>query len=275
MLYFIRSTNLIHHRLDESYFVETTGVDTNLLYLFNRIRFFIKMTEVSNDKIFQAIVNFVKDLGDAFASDNHALALYERLIMKTTLVHKEAVEKHVNAFRTFYLASKDAIVSKTPTFTINIFYSAKVYINMNDIFALDMDSDTRSAIWNHIYVISSLLDPTIKDLLPTHKAVVNPVEDMTSNLTNSEEDQLLSKVINKVQQHVTEDTTDPQQAISSILSSDLIPELVGTINAGMSNGTFDLGKMISSVEKMVGSMGGQEGGGDMLKGMMSMLNQKR
>ena len=64
------------------------------------------MTEVSNEKIFSAIVNFVKDLGDSFASDNHALALYERLIMKTTIAHKEAVEKHINAFRAFYLAGK-------------------------------------------------------------------------------------------------------------------------------------------------------------------------
>jgi hypothetical protein len=239
------------------------------------------MTEVSNDKIFAAIVNFVKDLGDSFAADNHPLALYERLIMKTTLAHKEAVEKHINAFRAFYQAGKESIISKTAKFSINIFYSAKVYINMNEIFKIDMDEDTRSAIWNHLYVISVLIDPSVKDSLPTHKAIVsgsNPIDNMTSNLSNSEEDQLLSKVISKVQQHVTEDTTDPQQAISSILSSDLIPELVGTINNGMSNGTFDIGKMISSVEKMVGGMGGGEGGGEMsgmLKGMMSMMNQQK
>ena len=238
------------------------------------------MTEVTNEKIFSAIVNFVKDLGDSFAADNHALALYERLIMKTTLAHKEAVEKHINAFRAFYQAGKDSIISKTPKFAINIFYSAKVYINMNEIFKIDMDEDTRSAIWNHVYVISVLLDPSVKDLLPTHKAIVstlNPLNSMTSSLSNSEEDQLLSKVISKVQQHVTEDTTDPQQAISSILSSDLIPELVGTINSGMSNGTFDISKMISSVEKMVGGMGGGGGGemSGMLKGMMSMMNQQK
>lgn len=187
------------------------------------------------------------------------MALYERLIMKTTLSHKDAVEKHINAFRAFYQAGKESIISKTPSFTINIFYSAKVFINMNEVFKIDMDEDTRSAIWNHLYVISVLFDPSVKDSLPTHKALTtfsNPLSNMTSALSNSEEDQLLSKVISKVQQHVTEDTTDPQQAISSILSSDLIPELVGTINSGMSNGTFDIGKMISSVEKMVGGMGG-------------------
>ena len=234
------------------------------------------MTEVSNEKIFSAIVNFVKDLGDSFAADNHPLALYERLIMKTTIAHKEAVEKHINAFRAFYQAGKENIISKTPKFGINVFYSAKVYINMNDIFSINMDEETRSAIWNHLYFISGLLDPSVKESLPTHKATSNAIDTMTSSLSNSEEDKLLSKVINTVQQHVTEDTTDPQQAITSILSSDLIPELVGTINSGMTNGTFDLGKMISSVEKMVGGMGGADGGemGGMLKGMMSMMNKK-
>lgn len=228
------------------------------------------MSEVPSEKIFSAITSFVKDLGDAFASESHSLALYERLIVKTTFAHKEAVEKHINAFRTFYTASKDNILSKTPSFVENIVYSAKVYINMNDIFRLEMDNDTRSAIWNHIQLISALIDPTIKDIVVTQSKapVISTIEG------DSEEDKFLNKVISKVQEHVTDETTNPQEAISTILSSDLIPELIGSINSGMSNGTFNLGKMVSSVEKMVGGMGGGGEAGEamgMLRGMMNMM----
>jgi hypothetical protein len=228
------------------------------------------MSEVATEKIFSAITNFVKDLGDSFAAESHSLALYERLIVKTTLMHKDAVEKHINTFRTFYTSSKDNILTKTPSFSENITYSTKVYINMNDIFRLEMDNDTRAAIWNHIQLISALIDPSIKDIVITHSRtpIISTIEG------DSEEDRFLNKVISKVQEHVTDETTNPQEAISTILSSDLIPELIGSINNGMSNGTFNLGKMVSSVEKMVGGMGGGGDAGEamgMLRGMMNMM----
>ena len=219
---------------------------------------------MSDEKIFQAITNFVKDLGDAFASDIHSLALYERLIMKTTMVHKEAVEKHISAFRAFYNSNKENIIAGKPEFSAHITYSQKVFINLNDVFKLEMDEDTCKAIWNHIRVISILLDPSVKDSLPATKSVqLVPVLE-----GDTDEDRFLNKVITKVQSHVSDETTDPQAAISAILSSDLIPELVGSINSGMSNGTFNIGNMLLSVEKMVGSIGG---GDQQTSDAMSML----
>lgn len=228
------------------------------------------MTEAPTEKIFPAITSFVEDLGESFASDNHPLALYERLITKTKLVHKDAVEKHISAFRTFYHANKDVIADCKPEFKENIVYSSKVYINMNDVFKIDMDSDTRSAIWNHLHVIATLFDTTLPKVKPAGGSAIIPLIE-----GESEEDKFLNKVISKVQTHVTDDTTDPQAAISDILSSDLIPELVGTINSGMSNGTFNLGKMLSSVEKMVGTIGaGDPQAGEamgMLRGLMGNM----
>jgi len=227
------------------------------------------MSEAPIEKIFQCLTSFVEDLGESFATDNHPLALYERLITKTKLVHKEAVEKHVSAFRTFYNANKANIAESKPEFTENIVYSAKVYIDMNAIFRLEMDADTRKAIWNHLHVIATLYDPTLPKLAIVPSQTVPLIDG------DSEEDKFLNKVISRVQTHVTDDTTDPQAAISNILSSDLIPELVGTINSGMSNGTFNIGKMMSSVEKMVTGMGGgdpQAGEAmSMLRGLMGNM----
>lgn len=230
------------------------------------------MSEAPIEKIFQCLTSFVVDLGESFASDNHPLALYERLITKTKLVHKEAVEKHVNAFRTFFTANKTNIVESKPEFTEKIVYSEKVFIDMNAIFKLEMDSDTRNAIWNHLRVIATLFDPTLPKVASTAIVSSQPVPLIEGD---SEEDKFLNKVISKVQTHVTDETADPQAAISNILSSDLIPELVGTINTGMSNGTFNIGKMISSVEKMVTGMGGgdpQAGEAmNMLRGLMGNM----
>jgi hypothetical protein len=132
-----------------------------------------------------------------------------------------------------------------------------------------MDADTRKAIWNHLHVIATLYDPTLPKLAIVPSQTVPLIDG------DSAEDQFLNKVISRVQTHVTDDTTDPQAAISNILSSDLIPELVGTINNGMSNGTFNIGKMMSSVEKMVTGMGGgdpQAGEAmSMLRGLMGNM----
>lgn len=228
--------------------------------------------------IFQAIVTFVNDLGEFFAKDSHPLALYERLLNKTTEEHTEAVEKHIAAFRKFCLDNKDNILSKTPVFTDKIQYSPRVYIDMNEIFNLTTDNDTRAAIWQHLLTLQALIDPH-SGALSVLKSNDAKVSDHLPKIEGEgEEGDFLNDIIKKVEHHVTGDTSNPQEAIASIMSSGLITDLVGSLNNGISSGKLDLSKMMSSVQKMVGSMTADMGDSaddpnmSMLNNMMGMLN---
>ena len=109
---------------------------------------------------FHAIKKFVTDLGEMYSSDNHALALYDRLLQKTSIVHTEAVEKHISAFTDFYSKNADVILNLGTEFASTIQYSPKVFIDMTEVFRLvGNDKETKVAINKHLLFISMLIDP--------------------------------------------------------------------------------------------------------------------
>lgn len=61
---------------------------------------------------FKTISNFTNDLGDVFSEKHRPLKLYVHLINKTTLSHEQPIQKHIEAFRDFCIANRDAISSK-------------------------------------------------------------------------------------------------------------------------------------------------------------------
>ena len=86
--------------------------------------------------IFKAISNFTTELANSFEDKQRSLKLYSHLINKTTLAHEKPIEKHIDAFRTFCVTNRDAIVAKNHKLLTNhvITYSDRVYINMLNIF---------------------------------------------------------------------------------------------------------------------------------------------
>ena len=221
---------------------------------------------------FKAISDFTKDLDEIFGKEHKPLALYARLIAKTTLSHAEAIDKHISSFRAFCVTNRDQILEKnTELSNPSISYSTRVYINMAHIFKI-ADAETRDTIWRHILSISALVDPAnaskVKDVL-RNSDIALPA----SGEDASVEDDFLNKIIERVGESVKPDA-DPNEAISSILSSGLIPDLVSSLNSGISNGTLDLGKMMGTVNKMMSSMnteGVNMAGMPDIMGMMSQL----
>lgn len=230
---------------------------------------------------FKAIQNFVCDLGEFFSSEIHSLALYERLINKTSLVHVEAVEKHIASFRKFLSENEDVILARNGEFVGTISYSPKVYIDLNEVMKSKMDDDTRNTIWEHLLTLSAIicLSTKARDVLKSEQGKASAIVKFDGK---GDEEDFLNNIISKVEQHVTPDTTNPQEAISSIMSSNMIPELVNSLNTGIASGKLDLSKMMSSVQKMVGNIA-PEAQNDpnlanamgMLTNMMSVMGNKR
>ena len=212
---------------------------------------------------FKAISNFTAELGELFSKQQRSLKLYCRLINKTTIVHDHAIKKHIDAFKSFCIANREAIFTKSIDKLIisKISYSQRVYIDLNDIFKLS-DKDTTKIIWEHLLCISALVDPAGKarDILK---------KNMEAG-AGGEETNFLTDIINKVEQHVDPDA-NPMEAVSSIMKSGIFTELIGGMNNGLSNGSLDLSKLMGAVQGMVGKLSEQTSSPDESDNPMNML----
>jgi hypothetical protein len=193
---------------------------------------------------FKAISDFTKELCENFASKdkNHSLKLYEHLLNKTTLSHDKAIKKHIESFREFCVANRDAISNKNYSLLVNnkVTYSSRVYIDFSSIFK-DSDRETSNIIWKHLLTISALIDPAGK------------AKEILKNNGDSKEANFLSDIINKVESNVNPNS-NPLEAISSIMSSGVFNDLITGMNSGIQNGDLDLGKLMGTVQTMCASL---------------------
>ena len=198
---------------------------------------------------FKTISTFVKDLAEIFSTSHHGLQLYERLLQKTTLKHEIAVRKHIESFRTFCVANRNAIISRTHTeLKSNITYSDKVNIDIKSILE-SSDSDTKKVIWLHIIKICAFVDPSTKAR-----------EILKENASN--ESNLISEIMTKVEQNVDlSNNTNPMEAVTSIMNSGIFNDLMMGMNNKLQDGSIDLGKLMGTVESLCSNIKGGEGGG--------------
>ena len=230
------------------------------------------MSTDNNLVVFKAIANFTQALSEEFGKKQHSLALYCRLINKTTLAHDAPIKKHISSFTSFCISNRDAITSKDHTKLVDsiIKYSDKVFINMKHIFNL-ADSDTQSVIWSHLLTISALVDSS-----SNAKEILKSL-DILKQTDSSEESDFLSKLMEKIESHIDPNAT-PMQAMASIMSSGILGDLIGGMNSGLSDGSLNLPKIMASVQKMITKMssktGNTKGGEDamnMINGLMGMM----
>ena len=219
--------------------------------------------------IFKAISNFTNCLCEVFGENHRCLKLYAHLINKTTIVHEKPIMKHIESFRTFCISNREAIENKDYTmFELeNITYSDKVYISISEILR-DADRETSSVIWKHILTLSALLDPAGK---------AREILKKSSSEDGNIEANFLENIIEKVEKNV-DPNANPMEAISSIMQSGVFQELVSGMGDGVQNGNLDIGKLLGTVQKMVGGLdGGSEGEGldstmNLMSTMMANLN---
>ena len=195
--------------------------------------------------IFKSISDFVKALTECFGEEFINLKLYNRLIEKTTLVHKEAISKHVNIFMDFCKANKDAIVNKDESEMTDddIRYSDKVFINMKDIFSKG-DDESKGVMWKHLLFISAYF---VKDIDLT--GMVTDKSDESGNELN-----FIQNMMSKVESNLDDNVSNPMDAISSMMSSGVFGELVNSMTSGLQNGELNLGSLMGTVNEMVGTI---------------------
>tara|TARA_Y100000114_G_C11739800_1_gene318286 strand:+ start:462 stop:1178 length:717 start_codon:yes stop_codon:yes gene_type:complete len=228
--------------------------------------------EDSQLAVFNAISKFVSCLNDCYGPKQLSLQLYNTLLTKTTLSHKEAIDKHVKLFKIFCIDNQQSILDKNSDNMHNyvIEYSDKIKIDFEQIFEL-ADKSEKAVIWNHILIICAYLNPQIR-----------AKEILMKDKDNTNESNFLTDIINTVEQNVGNDVNDPMKAVGDIMSSGVFTNLVGNMTSGLQNGELDLSKLVGTVNNMVGTLvkdaSGDTGGmppemGAMMNNLNSMMGQ--
>jgi hypothetical protein len=223
---------------------------------------------------FRKISDFVKDLNEIFKEKS--FALYSRLLSKMSINDDEPIQKHFNAFRALCIANRDAILEKNSELVIEpvIKYSQNIYIDMGFVFR-KIDDENRDNVWNHLIVLSTLLDPkskvnlnkvTNKESSSETKEEISAIPELTNNPNFSrDENDLIAKILGKVEKHI-DPNGKPEDAMSNILNSGILPDLIETIGSELNSGKIDLMKMMGSMSGMMNQMGGEGFGGGSAEG---------
>jgi len=69
------------------------------------------------------------------------------------------------------------------------------------------------------------------------------------------EEKFLTDIIEKVGKHIDPTTDNPGDMMKNVMQSGVFNELIDTMNNGINDGDLDLGKMMSSLQMMMGNIG--------------------
>lgn len=199
--------------------------------------------------IFKKISNFVSDLANVYQEKQKSLALYNRLLEKTTLSHDAVIKKHVECFSNFCSVNRDSIMEQdlSKMTEAMIRYSDKVFIDVKNLISIS-DKDTKDAIWNHLLIILNAVDPACN--------AKNILKERIKKGPDSQEEKFIENLITKVES--TLDPTkleNPMDAISSIMSSGLITDIIGGVQKGINDGSLDIGKLMGTMNGLINKSG--------------------
>jgi len=206
---------------------------------------------------FKAICNFVKELEGVFGKSHKPLKLYNRFLSETKFLNEQSITKNLKVFNVFCAENRTAFETKDFSKFKNsvIQYSPKLFIDMNFIFN-KADTETKEVIWRHLLTISAIVDPAGK------------AKQILKEETSAESD-FISNLITKVEKNVKPDS-NPMEAISTIMQSGLLNELMGDISSNEKK--LDMGKLLGTVQKMVSGLSGQVGDDPQAKQAFGMIN---
>ncbi len=204
---------------------------------------------------FRKIYDFVEQLKEVCGSKFHEIVLYEYLLSKTKLSNKNAVNRHIALFSEFCSRNQDAIFNKDSNKLVfnQIKYSEKVYLDLKAIFS-DPNTDTEmsSTIWTHLLVIQATIDP--------YSGARELLSKMTNKNDNSSEGQFLNNFMGKLESSINKEqaAANPMMAVTSILNSGFIGELMTNVNKGVQTGELDIGKLMGAMQGMLGNLTGNQ-----------------
>ena len=217
--------------------------------------------EDKNVKVFRAVKSFVDDLWNVFSTKGtSALAVYRRLLSTKLETDADALEKVKMGFARFLLAHEDKLVNNTldtlpAGATIRYDKSDRIRIDIQKYYSRS-DSVGKEAIRRHLINISYIMDPSEqKDAILAEEMSELGIE------SNTNEGRFIAGIVSKAKESMGDiDSTDPMQATMSLMSSGILQEMIGGLQAGTDSGELDPRKLFDSMKGVVGQF--MNAGGD-------------
>ncbi len=216
--------------------------------------------------IYKSIANFIKSLSDIYGTKQSPIKLYSRLIKKTSIIHEKAINKHITIFREFCIKNNEGIVNKDIKKFENtkISYSENVFIEFKEIFD-KVDNDAKNTIWEHLLYISALVYPAGK----AKEILKKNIENKDNSL--SQETNFITDIIEKVEKHLDPNTSNPMEAITNIMKTDVFTDLLSSMSTGISSGQLDMGKLLGTVQNMMTQISTNDGGSNIDMSMLTNM----
>lgn len=218
--------------------------------------------------LFAAIKEFILELHSSFNTKFYSLVLYNRLLTQTESHHIKAIEKHNNGFIDYCNANKDAILERDETKLSDnsISYSVKVSLNLKEILR-ECTKETKDVIWKHlVYIFLLTSSDDLKDKVKGVLMELNEKKDTGLQVDDPFIQSILDKVSNQLDCNSASSSTDPMAAITSLLSSGLLPEIMSSVTNEINSGKMNINSIMKTVTALSGS-------NPMIKDMMKNVLQ--
>jgi hypothetical protein len=207
---------------------------------------------------FNAMKQFVHEMASFFQKDM-GLKLYDHLLAKTTLSNVAPVQKHITIFTEFCKKNRSHILTQNSALpTPRIHYSDRVFINFEKLFK-EIENEpeavqTQEVLFDHFLVLSVIFDPESgagAELKSRKKKAENnassDLDDLFANNT------FLASMMGKVEKQI-KPGSNPMTAMTDMMQSGLLEELVGGMQENIQNGNLDITELMGTVNKMTQSL---------------------
>jgi len=218
--------------------------------------------KIDNKLAFNAISELLEACWDVFGTktgENSPLFYYFTIIKRINddKVDKVdvGIENCITGFKTFFeehgscLNDSKKMMESIPRDTA-IFYgnSKKIYLEIQK-YLFQSNRDNREVIRQHLLTISTIIDPSEKNL-----DVLDTVSKF--DLDDGVEKDFMTDIIQKAKSAMTDiDTNDPAQAVMGLLSSGIINDVIsGVQNMQNDESGLDIAKLMGSMQNAMSHM---------------------
>ena len=219
-------------------------------------------------KSFEAIKEFVGCLHEQFASKKKItpLALYNRLLSHVNINSQDisTMRRFISGFNTFLSKYEIELLKEIPNFGIHakILYSEKIYIDVFKYYKKSNENEQYN-IKMHLLTIQSFLEEDEEKVNKIcenleKKSVVRPYPlkvQPSSDGTNKKEVDFVNNIFSQVSGTMQQtSSSNPAEAIGSLLSSGILQNLFSEIQGGIDSGEMNPQNLMSTLQGTLNTM---------------------
>lgn len=235
-----------------------------------------------NFKAFSKILNFMRELKEAFGTEFPQVVKYYSLCKKTGLDKHNLLNKHIKIFGNYCVDNSEAIHTSDLSLLNHddIAFNDKIGFNLKQI-VLKADADSAKVIVKHLQIILCLIHPDdkLKTSLTLAKKEQDEKDDTGAALNQifpnlgGKEGDLFSGLLNKLRtRYDGKDMNNLNlgEIMSDLTNGGVLQEITDSVQNGLASGDLNLNSLMSGAMGIFDQMKGDQSN-PQIAGMLGML----